>query len=159
MHLDSAIQSHIWMDHPNRRHPFNTLLRHDTPMSSIELSPRSGFASPSEINRYQRKVGSILFAAVTTRPDTAFASSRLARFLTNPGSQHQDAADRVLLYLQETHTRALQLGGEDSFEVASDASFADNTPDRKSSQGYIIKLFGADYVESKQARYCHHIHH
>jgi hypothetical protein len=25
MHLDSAIQSRIWMDHLNRRHPFNTL--------------------------------------------------------------------------------------------------------------------------------------
>ena len=27
-------------------------------------------------------------------------------------------------------------------QVASDASFADNTLDRKSSQGYTIKLFG-----------------
>ena len=27
-------------------------------------------------------------------------------------------------------------------QVASDASFADNTMDRKSSQGYTIKLFG-----------------
>ncbi|KAI0603616.1 hypothetical protein TUN205_12178, partial [Pyrenophora tritici-repentis] len=27
-------------------------------------------------------------------------------------------------------------------QVASDASFADNTLDRKSSQGYAIKLFG-----------------
>jgi hypothetical protein len=117
-------------------------IRHDTPMSGIELLPRTGFASPSEINLYQRKIGSLLYAAVTTRPDIAFATSRLARFLTNPGPEHQNAADRVLLYLLETRSQALQLGGGDTLDVASDASFADNTLDRKSSQGYIIKLFG-----------------
>lgn len=116
-------------------------VRHDTPMSAVELLPREGLASPSEINRYQRKIGSLLFAAVTTRPDVAFATSRLARFLTNPGETHHRAADRVLLYLRSTKDMSLQLGGGDTLQVASDASFADNTLDRKSSQGYAIKLF------------------
>jgi hypothetical protein len=117
-------------------------IRHDTPMAAIELKPREGLATPSEINKYQRKIGSLMFAAVTTRPDIAFATSRLARFLMNPGQEHHDAADRVLLYLQSTRNRALELGGDSRLEVASDASFADNTLDRKSSQGYTIKLFG-----------------
>jgi hypothetical protein len=117
-------------------------VRHDTPMATVELKPREGLATPSEINRYSRKIGSLLFAAVTTRPDIAFATSRLARFLMNPGPAHQDAADRVLVYLLATKSRALELGGGDGFEVTSDASFADNTLDRKSSQGYTIKLFG-----------------
>jgi len=116
-------------------------LRHDTPMANIELKPRRDSATPSEINKYQRKIGSLLFAAVTTRPDIAFATSRLARFLSNPGQEHQDAADRVLLYLLDTRWIVLQLGGGNSLQVASDASFADNTLDRKSSQGYAIKLF------------------
>lgn len=117
-------------------------IRHDTPMSGIELKPRDSLAEPPEINRYQRKIGSLLFAAVTTRPDIAFATSRLARFLANPSNEHQDAADRVLLYLQETRNRSLNFGQGEGLEVASDASFADNTIDRKSSQGYAIKLFG-----------------
>jgi hypothetical protein len=117
-------------------------IRHDTPMSSIELKPRDGLAEPTEINGYQRKIGSLLFAAVTTRPDIAFAASRLARFLVNPGTEHHDAADRVLLYLTRTKALALELGRGEDLEVASDASFADNTLDRKSSQGYAIKLFG-----------------
>ncbi|KAL5371266.1 hypothetical protein DPSP01_014784 [Paraphaeosphaeria sporulosa] len=116
-------------------------IRHDTPMAATELKPRTGLATPSEINKYQRKIGSLLFAAVTTRPDIAFATSRLARFLSNPGSAHHNAADRVLLYLSSTRWRALQLGGGNCLQVASDASFADNTLDRKSSQGYAIKLF------------------
>jgi len=36
----------------------------------------------------------------------------------------------------------LQLGGADDFLVATDASFADNTLDRKSSQAYVMILFG-----------------
>ena len=116
-------------------------IRHDTPMATGELMPGEGLATPAEINRYQRKVGSLLYAAVNTRPDIAFATSRLARFLSNPSQEHQQAADRVLLYLLDTKWLALRLGGGTSMEVASDASFADNTLDRKSSQGYAIKLF------------------
>jgi hypothetical protein len=115
--------------------------QNDTPMTAIELKPRNGLATPSEINKFQRKTGSLLFAAVTTRPDIAFATSRLARFLTNPGPEHHEAADRILLYLVDTKWRALQLGGGTGLQIASDASFADNTMDRKSSQGYAIKLF------------------
>jgi hypothetical protein len=117
-------------------------IRHDTPMSGIELKPQDNLAQPAEINLYQRKIGSLLFAAVTTRPDIAFATSRLARFLINPRKEHQEAADRVLLYLKSTETLALELGQGETLNITSDASFADNTQDQKSSQGYAIKLFG-----------------
>jgi hypothetical protein len=117
-------------------------LRHDTPMGAAELLPYERVALYSEINRYQRKIGSLLFAAVTTRPDVAFATSRLARFLSNPSTEHHDAADRVLLYLKSTQHYVLTLGGGDTMIVMSDASFADNTQDRRSSQGYVILLFG-----------------
>lgn len=113
-----------------------------TPMTKDELLPFNGMAAVKEVRNYQRKVGSVLYAAVITRPDIAFATSRLARHLLNPGPQHHKAADRVLGYLYETRFLALQLGGRDDLQVASDASFADNTRDRKSSQAYAIKLFG-----------------
>ncbi|KAK1918692.1 hypothetical protein P3342_001741 [Pyrenophora teres f. teres] len=100
-----------------------TDIRHDTPMATAELLPRDGLAS------HQRST------------NIAFATSRLARFLSNPGQEHHDAADRVLLYLLATKHLALQLGDGAGLQIASDASFADNTLDRKSSQGYAIKLF------------------
>ncbi|KAM7183117.1 hypothetical protein V8F33_013788 [Rhypophila sp. PSN 637] len=37
---------------------------------------------------------------------------------------------------------ALKIGGEDTFNTWSDASFVDSTIDRRSSQGYAMKLFG-----------------
>jgi hypothetical protein len=116
--------------------------RHETPMKREELLAYNEQASLPSIRRYQRKVGSILYAAVITRPDVAFAATRLARFNANPGPQHHAAADQALLYLRSTKTLALQFGGDDTFNVASDASFADNTMDRKSSQAYVMKLFG-----------------
>ena len=103
------------------------------PMSKEELLPYSDVASSSQINLYQRKVGSLMYAAVISRPDIAFAVSRLARYLTNPGPLHQAAADRTLLYLRRHRDLGLQLGGGDEYVVASDASFADNSADRKSS--------------------------
>ena len=116
--------------------------RHEVPMRRDELLPYEKRATLSSIRRYQRKIGSIMYAAVITRPDVAFAASRLARFNTNPGPEHHTAADQVLLYLKRTKTLALQFGGNNVFTVASDASFADNTIDRKSSQGYVMQLFG-----------------
>ena len=111
-------------------------------MSLEELLPHSGGASRADVQLYQVKVGSLLYAAVITRPDIAFVVSRLARFNSNLSPLHHKAVDRVLCYLQRTRSLALQYGGADDFEVASDASFADNTLDRKSSQAFAMKLFG-----------------
>jgi len=115
------------------------------PMGPDELLPFDGIAPHASINRYQKKIGSLLWAAVNTRPDVAFAVSRLGRFSHNPSSQHHEAADRAIRYLVATRTLALQYGGqepEEDFVIASDASFADNSIDRKSSQAYSIKIFG-----------------
>ncbi|KJZ77348.1 hypothetical protein HIM_03072 [Hirsutella minnesotensis 3608] len=57
------------------------------------------------------------------------------------GLAHERAADRALSYLARTRGLALRLGGGDDFEVASDASFADDSTDRKSSQAFAMKLF------------------
>lgn len=113
-----------------------------TPIAREELLPYKALAKKADILRYMRKVGSIMYTAVITRPDVAFAVSRLSRFTTNPGPEHHKAADRVLGYLLRTSHLALQFGGDDDFRVASDASFGDNSVDRKSSQAYAMKLFG-----------------
>ena len=110
---------------------------------------------------YQQKLGSMLYAATATRPDIAFAVSRLAQFNHDLKQEYHRAADRVIQYLYGTRNRAICYGdivsgtndmrdnggsrdGNEarSFICANDASFADNTVDRKSSQGYIMTLFG-----------------
>lgn len=102
--------------------------------------PSTERATLQSIHKYQREVGSLMYAAVCTRIDIAFAVSRLSRFLTNPSEVHHLAADRVRLYLAKHRHLALQLGGGEGFTVAT--SFADNSLDRKSSQVYVMTLYG-----------------
>lgn len=96
---------------------------------------------------YQQKVESLLFAAITTRPDIAFAVSELSQFNQHPGTKHYEVADRVFYYLSRTQDYCIRYRGEardiSSFVCASNASFAENLLDRKSSQGYMMKLFGS----------------
>ena len=152
-------QRKIWLSHKAYIEKLATQFQIDTtarfptsPMAGPELVPFSGpQASPRRVQEYQRMTGSLLFSAVTTRPDIAFASSKLAQFNSNPGPEHHEAAVRVLRYLYGTREMAISYGyGVESMDLqepqyficASDASFADNSTDRKSSQGYIMKLFG-----------------
>ena len=113
-----------------------------TPIFAVELIPYEGTTTASSIYDYQRKVGSILYAAVISRVDIVYAVSKLPQFNHNPGPQHHKAADHYIQYLLSTQNFALELGGGDGFETWSDASFADNSVDRKSSQAYVMKLFG-----------------
>jgi hypothetical protein len=64
-----------------------------TPMSKEELLPNESIANHEVIPKYQREIGSLLYAAVITRPDIAFAVSRLSRSIINPGTKHHEGAD------------------------------------------------------------------
>jgi hypothetical protein len=127
-----------------------------TPMVLDDLAPFEGQASREEIKAFQERVGSILYTAVTIRPDVAFACARLSRALTNPGPAHLKAADRVIEYLYSTRFLGIQYGGcekgSQALLIAGDASFADDQTDRKSTHGYIITLFGGPihWKSSKQ---------
>lgn len=138
----------------------------DSPMSIEPLEPFDGVATPSQIHGYQAKVGSAQYATTISRPDAAKATGKAAEFLLNPGPKHIDAIDRVIQYLYQTRFWAIEYGirrnnptsetstmqlAAKSVVFASDASFGDNK-DRKSSEGYICKLYGGpiDWKASKQ---------
>jgi hypothetical protein len=52
--------------------------------------------------RYSQIIGSLMYLASATRPDTTFAVSKLSRFVSNLGDDHWYAIDRVLHYLKGT---------------------------------------------------------
>jgi len=124
--------------------------RATTPLpGSYRPQPFDGQATISQILEMQEKVGSILYPAVVTRPDISFAASQLSQFTLNPSPEHLRFANRVLSYLQATKYYAIEFSGptevetgdEDVVQVSSDASFADDPETRKSTQGYLMKLF------------------
>jgi len=69
--------------------------------------------------KYQRLVGCLLYLAVTTRPDIAFASMWLGQFGSKPTRTHFLTAKHVLRYLAGTCTLALEYGSDSS--VAPDS--------------------------------------
>ncbi|CAI7799034.1 unnamed protein product [Closterium sp. NIES-53] len=52
-----------------------------------------------EQQQFQSLVGSLLYAAVHTRPDISFSVGQLARVVQNPLEEQVDAAERVVKYL------------------------------------------------------------
>jgi hypothetical protein len=125
-----------------------------TPLPVEEMKPFDGIATPAQIKIYQGKVGSVQYPTAITRPDAAKAAAKLSQFLRNPGPQHMHGVDRLICYLYTTRYLALQYGDKrdmESFELASDASFADNQ-DRRSSAGYICQVYGGpvDWKATKQ---------
>ena len=92
-------------------------------------------------NNNQQKIDFLMYAAVVTHSDIAFAVSQLVCFLTNLGLLHQAAADQILLYLKRHQKLGLQLKEDDEYLMTSDISFVNNTVNQKSSQNYAMKLF------------------
>ncbi|CAI7829220.1 unnamed protein product, partial [Closterium sp. NIES-54] len=54
---------------------------------------------PAGMRDYQRKLGYLLFAAVTCRPDLSYSASQLATYLKRPEAKHMAELDRALHYL------------------------------------------------------------
>ena len=52
--------------------------------------------------RYSQIIGSLIYLASATRPDISFAVSKLSRFMSNLGTDHWHALERVMRYLVGT---------------------------------------------------------
>lgn len=90
---------------------------------------------------YQEAIGSLLYLSQGTRPDITFAVSFLSRFNHNYGQAHWNAVKRILRYLQQTKHYKLTYKKSDSELVGySDADWASDTTDRKSTTGYVFML-------------------
>ncbi|CAI7890487.1 unnamed protein product [Closterium sp. NIES-54] len=94
---------------------------------------------------YRQKVGSLQFAATTTRPDIAFACSKLGSGLTVRRDQYWREVDRCLAYLANIRDTPLEFGGgEESLKLVGYVD-ADDKQNRTSMGGY------SDYVAATKA--------
>jgi hypothetical protein len=113
--------------------------------------------TPSEKQLYMEITGTVMYAAISTRPDIPHAVHRLASHMQSPTRQHLQDAKRVLRYLAGTKDVGLLFGGRNegkpcdsrghggiAIDVCAyaDADWANNTGDRKSITGWVAKLNG-----------------
>jgi hypothetical protein len=93
---------------------------------------------------YALAVGSLQYAQVCTRPDLAFITGLLGRYQSNPGIEHWKMVKKVLRYVQGTKDLMLTYRRSDSLEIKgySDADYAGDKDERKSTTGYMFTLAG-----------------
>lgn len=108
---------------------------------------RDGGGKPADLKKYQEIVGTLLYAAISTRPDIQFAVNSLSRHVQAPLVRHMNGAERVFRYLAGTRDTGLTFGRAprtDSVHLSaySDADWAADKSDRKSVSGWIALING-----------------
>jgi hypothetical protein len=111
---------------------------------STSMSPQNT-AEVAEMRQYPyiSIVGSLMYLALTTRPDIAYAAGVLARFNSNPGLPHWQAVKHVLRYLKGTVDHKLTYRPSDASEpfiTYSDADHGGNPDNGRSTGGYVVKI-------------------
>lgn len=128
--------------------------------ASTPLEPNIKLCKPEnqsrEMNKYpyQQLIGSLMYLAVATRPDIAYAVSLLSQFNTNYEKRHWDAAKRVLRYLKGTSDYGIYFSkNQEELKGFADADWGGCINDRRSYTGYCFKLSsGAISWESRKQR-------
>ena len=94
---------------------------------------------------YQSVVGSLLYLSTGTRPDITYALSNVAKFCANPNKQHWTAIKRIMRYLKGTLHVGLLYSKDGSKDCIgySDADWAGDLDDHKSTSGYMFQICGA----------------
>jgi hypothetical protein len=101
---------------------------------------------------YRQAVGSLLYAAVVSRPDISNSVREVSRFMQDPGRAHWRAVLRILRYLKGTAHFRLSYDFSETLvqeleqlelEGFCDADHAGDIDTRKSTTGYVFMLGGA----------------
>ena len=108
-----------------------------------------------DVNKYQKAIGSLTYAAICTRPDISAAVSALSSFMSNPSEVHWTGVKRILRYLRGTSNYGLVYDGNNVNELVgfSDADWAGDVNTRRSTSGYVFRLGNATvtWASRKQA--------
>ncbi|KAF7371923.1 Reverse transcriptase Ty1/copia-type domain-containing protein [Mycena venus] len=126
-----------------------------TPMDpNVKLAKLpDGESHPDIKNVYQSMVGALMYAAITTRPDIAYAVQTLSQFSSNPGPVHLTAVKRVYRYLRGTTNLGITYSASPDSNIVmhadfseprlySDADWGNAVDDRKSISGFVTTVAG-----------------
>ena len=108
----------------------------------LQKGPEGYTASPSFRKLYQQMIGSLIYLMIGTRPDIAWAVSRLAQYMQDPTEHHMSMTLHVFRYLRATTDYKIWYNGaSDSGLIGySDATWADNLDNRRSTTGYVFLM-------------------
>ena len=111
----------------------------------VNLEKSSEPSAKENIHKYQQQVVSLIYLAISTRPDISFAVNRCARYMANPNESHFRALERIWKYLCQYPNLGLYYDCKiinESILGFTDADWGGDTIGRKSTSGYIFHLNG-----------------
>jgi hypothetical protein len=99
-------------------------------------------ADPALRETFQSIIGSLLYIMLGTRPDIAYAVTKLAQFSANPSQEHVDKAKHICRYLLGTRDYTLIYDGtsQKGLMAYTDSDWAADQLRRRSITGYFFKL-------------------
>lgn len=105
---------------------------------------------------YREAVGSLIYLATCTRPDLSFVVSKLSQHFAEPSEEHWNTVKHVFRYLKGTTNRGLCFKKDDASNlgliVHSDADWAGEVSDRRSTTGYCVSLSDRSPLVSWKSR-------
>jgi histone deacetylase 1/2 len=102
--------------------------------------------SPEEATQYRSLVGGLQYLTMT-RPDLSFVVNKVCQYLHEPRTPHWSAVKRILRYVRYTVDTGLLFRSSSStlLSAFSDADWAGNMDDRRSTGGYAI-FYGGNLI-------------
>ena len=91
---------------------------------------------------FRQAIGSLIFAAIVSRPDICYAVGELSKFTENPKLCHVTALKRIFRYLKATTNYCIKYKMKNciTLEGYTDADFARDVNTRRSTTGYVFLI-------------------
>jgi hypothetical protein len=124
-------------------------------LSCFGMSDANGVRTPMEVSidvddsselatnvTFRAAIGSLMYLMVGTRPDIAFAVSRMAQYVESPTVLQRKAVKHIMRNIKHTSDYGLEFGGSGNvdFKCFCDSDWGGDTVTRKSTSGYIFCL-------------------
>ena len=122
--------------------PCATPMDPSAPLSKTQSPTKLDDISKMRNVPYREAVGSLMYAAMGTRPDIAFATSTVAQYCENPGWKHWEAVKRIFRYLLGTKKLELTYGGEDRGLVGYVYADGASQDHRRAISGFVFMVDG-----------------
>lgn len=108
------------------------------------------------IKRCRTLIGSLMYAMLGTRPDICYALSYLSRYQAYANEDVWKGLKRVLRYIKGTLKFKLvyKIGIDEPLVGYTDADWGGEQADRKSTSGYIMKVYGCVVSWSSNKQQC-----
>ena len=91
---------------------------------------------------HQQIIRTLIYAAISTRPNVTFVATRLSRFNNNPTQEHIKYTKYVIRYLKGTKELNIRYDGASNAGLIryTDSDWGDSRDDRHSTLGHIFLM-------------------